>query len=101
MMTDIDQNPPDLAIALNYDGENAPRLTAKGQDELARRIVELANEHHIPLHQDPQLAALLAQIPLGEEIPEALYRAVAEVIAFAYLLSGKRPPGFEGADELL
>jgi flagellar biosynthesis protein len=94
-MTDIDHDRPDLAIALNYDGENAPRLTAKGQDELARRIVELAREHDVPLHQDPQLAALLAQIPLGEEIPEALYRAVAEVIAFAYMISGKRPPGYE------
>ncbi len=94
-MTDIDQERPDLAIALNYDGENAPRLTAKGQEELARRIVELAREHDVPLHQDPQLAALLSQIPLGEEIPEALYRAVAEVIAFAYMLSGKRPPGYE------
>jgi flagellar biosynthesis protein len=94
-MTDIDQERPDLAIALNYDGENAPRLTAKGQDELARRIVELAREHDVPLHQDPQLAALLSQIPLGDEIPEALYRAVAEVIAFAYMLSGKRPPGYE------
>ncbi|MEJ2453721.1 MAG: EscU/YscU/HrcU family type III secretion system export apparatus switch protein [Candidatus Thiodiazotropha sp.] len=94
-MTDIDPERPDLAIALNYDGENAPRLSAKGQDELARRIVELAREHDVPLHQDPQLAALLSQIPLGEEIPEALYRAVAEVIAFAYMLSGKRPPGYE------
>jgi flagellar biosynthesis protein len=94
-MTDIEHNPPDLAIALNYDGANAPRLTAKGEHELARRIIELAKEYDVPLHQDPQLAALLAQIPLGEEIPEALYRAVAEVIAFAYLLSGKRPPGFE------
>jgi flagellar biosynthesis protein len=94
-MTDIDQERPDLAIALNYDGENAPRLTAKGQDELAKRIVELAKEHDVPLHQDPQLAAVLAQIPLGEEIPEALYRAVAEVIAFAYMVSGKRPPGYE------
>jgi flagellar biosynthesis protein len=96
-MTDIDQERPDLAIALNYDGENTPRLTAKGQDELARRIVELAREHDVPLHQDPQLAALLSQIPLGDEIPEALYRAVAEVIAFAYMISGKRPPGHEEA----
>ncbi len=95
-MTDIDHERPELAIALNYDGVNAPRLTAKGQDELAKRIVELAREHEVPLHCDPQLAAVLAQIPLGEEIPEALYRAVAEVIAFAYLLSGKRPPGYEG-----
>jgi flagellar biosynthesis protein len=94
-MTDIDQERPDLAIALNYDGENTPRLTAKGQDELAKRIVELAKEHDVPLHQDPQLAALLSQIPLGDEIPEALYRAVAEVIAFAYMVSGKRPPGYE------
>ncbi|MEJ2393295.1 MAG: EscU/YscU/HrcU family type III secretion system export apparatus switch protein [Candidatus Thiodiazotropha sp.] len=94
-MTDIDQERPDLAIALNYDGENTPRLTAKGQDELAKRIVELAKEHDVPLHQDPQLAALLSQIPLGDEIPEALYRAVAEVIAFAYMISGKRPPGYE------
>ena len=96
-MTDIEHEKSELAIALNYDGENAPRLTAKGQDELAKRIIELAKEHDVPLHQDPQLAAVLAQIPLGEEIPEALYRAVAEVIAFAYMVSGKRPPGFDAS----
>lgn len=95
-MTDYDHDRPDLAIALNYDGENAPRLTAKGRGELAQRILELAEAHDVPLHADRELAALLAQIPLGEEIPEALYRAVAEVIAFAYLISGKRPSGYEG-----
>jgi flagellar biosynthesis protein len=89
------QPPDEVAIALNYDGENAPRLTAKGRGELAQRILALAEEHDVPLHEDPELAALLAQLPLGEEIPQALYRAVAEVIAFAYLLSGKRPPGYE------
>lgn len=98
-MTDYENNNPDLAIALNYDGENAPRLTAKGRGELAQRILELAREHDVPLHEDAELAALLAQIPLGDEIPEPLYRAVAEVIAFAYLLSGKRPPGYE--DQIL
>ncbi|RLJ17219.1 flagellar protein FhlB [bacterium endosymbiont of Escarpia laminata] len=86
---------PDLAIALNYDGENAPKLTAKGRGELAERILTLAEEHDVPLHEDAELAALLSQIPLGDEIPEALYRAIAEVIAFAYILSGKRPPGYE------
>ncbi|MCU7852055.1 MAG: EscU/YscU/HrcU family type III secretion system export apparatus switch protein [Candidatus Thiodiazotropha sp. (ex Monitilora ramsayi)] len=97
-MTDYDhKKTPDLAIALNYDGENTPRLTAKGRDELAQRILTLAEEHNVPLHEDAELAALLSQIPLGEEIPESLYRAVAEVIAFAYLLSGKRPPGFEAS----
>ncbi|MBL3619410.1 MAG: EscU/YscU/HrcU family type III secretion system export apparatus switch protein [gamma proteobacterium endosymbiont of Lamellibrachia anaximandri] len=86
---------PELAIALNYDGENAPKLTAKGRGELAERIMVLAEEHDVPLHEDAELAALLSQIPLGDEIPEALYRAIAEVIAFAYILSGKRPPGYE------
>ncbi|MES9811466.1 MAG: EscU/YscU/HrcU family type III secretion system export apparatus switch protein [Candidatus Thiodiazotropha sp.] len=94
-MTDYQTRDPDLAIALKYDGENAPRLTAKGRGELADRILALADEHAIPLHEDAELAALLAQIPLGDEIPESLYRAVAEVIAFAYLLSGKLPPGYE------
>lgn len=94
-MTDYQAKDPDLAIALKYDGENAPRLTAKGRGELANRILALADEHAVPLHEDAELAALLSQIPLGDEIPESLYRAVAEVIAFAYLLSGKLPPGYE------
>jgi flagellar biosynthesis protein len=94
-MTDYQAKEPDLAIALNYDGQNAPRLSAKGRGELANRILALADEHGVPLHEDAELAALLSQIPLGEEIPESLYRAVAEVIAFAYLLSGKLPPGYE------
>jgi flagellar biosynthesis protein len=94
-MTKKDLNTSELAVALKYDGENAPRLTAKGRGELAERILALAEEHNVPLHEDVELAALLSQIPLGDEIPQALYRAIAEVIAFAYLLSGKRPPGFE------
>ena len=94
-MTDYQSKHPDLAIALKYDGENAPRLTAKGRGELADRILALADEHAVPLHEDAELAVLLSQIPLGDEIPESLYRAVAEVIAFAYLLSGKLPPGYE------
>ena len=94
-MSSDKSKPGELAVALKYDGENAPRLTAKGRGELADRILTLADEHDIPLHEDAELAALLSQIPLGDEIPQALYRAVAEVIAFAYLLSGKRPPGYE------
>ena len=90
-MKERDQKQPDLAIALSYDGENAPRITAKGRGDVASQILELAAAHDVPLHEDPELSLLLAQIPLGDEIPESLYRAVAEVIAFAYLLSGKRP----------
>ena len=84
----------ELAVALFYDEENAPRVTAKGHGEMARRILAAAEENGIPLEEDPELAALLAQIPLGDEIPEALYRAVAEVIAFAYIVAGRFPPGY-------
>lgn len=94
-MTDIDLNPPSVAVALYYDGKGAPRVTAKGRGALAEQILALAEEHRIPLERDPELVTLLAQIPLGDEIPEALYRAIAEVIAFAYLLSGKFPPGHD------
>lgn len=93
-MNDTYDQMPETAVALLYDGENAPRVTAKGEGKIAEEIFRLARENDIPLQNDPQLAAVLAQIPLGDEIPEALYRAIAEVIAFAYLVSGKRPPGF-------
>lgn len=79
------------AVALHYDGDNAPTITAKGKGELAEQIIALAKQHDIPLQEDPGLVALLSTIELGNEIPEALYRAVAEVIAFAYILSGKFP----------
>jgi flagellar biosynthesis protein len=92
------KKPPDLAVALHYDQQNAPRISAKGAGELANSIIALAQQHGIPLHDDPELVAILAQIPLGDEIPENLYVAVAEVIAFAYLITGKRPPGFQEPD---
>ncbi|MES9857826.1 MAG: EscU/YscU/HrcU family type III secretion system export apparatus switch protein [Sedimenticola sp.] len=98
-MSDTYDPLPELAVALNYDGENTPRVTAKGRGELAEEILKLAQESGIPLEKDSELAAILAQIPLGDEIPEALYRAIAEVIAFAYMLTGKRPSGFRDPKE--
>ena len=92
-MSDREPRAVPLAVALRYDGAGAPRVTAKGRAEVAERIVALAREHGVPLRDEPELAAVLSRIPLGDEIPEALYRAVAEVIAFAYLLSGRWPPG--------
>jgi len=78
-----------VAVALKYDGSNAPKVTASGKDLTAKRILEIAEEHNIPLQSNPELAEILAQVPLGDEIPQELYAAVAEVIAFAYYLSGK------------
>jgi flagellar biosynthesis protein len=80
-----------LAVALQYDGSNAPRVTAKGRDKLADQIVQIARQHGIPLQENEPLAAVLSRVELGEEIPESLYLAVAQVIAFAYQLSGKVP----------
>lgn len=84
----------DIAIALSYDGKNTPRVTAKGKQELAEKIIEAAEQAGVPLYPDPELAMILSQIPLGEEIPDNLYKAIAEVIAFAYILAGKFPENF-------
>ena len=94
-MSETYDQKPDMAVALLYDGKNAPRVTAKGRGELATRILQLAEQHGVPLEGDPELAGILSQIPVGNEIPESHYRAIAEVISFAYMVSGKRPPGFK------
>ena len=88
-------NPPSIAIALHYDKKSAPRVTAKGKGEVAGQILKLAEENDIPLQSDPELAKLLGTIPLGSEIPPELYKAVAEVIAFAYLLNERAGKGTE------
>lgn len=77
------------AVALRYDGErdNAPRVIAKGAGHLAERIIEAAKEHGIHIHEDPDLAAVLSKLDVEAQIPEELYRAVAEVLAFVYRLN--------------
>lgn len=83
--------PGSVAVSLHYDGDNAPVVSAKGEGELARRILEIATEADIPIYQDKQLAMLLSCVDLDTEIPPALYVAVAEIIAFAYRLKGRVP----------
>ena len=92
-------NKPTTAVALHYDGKEAPQITAKGTGELAEKIIALAKEHGIPLHEDAALISLLSKLDLGDEIPQPLYTAVAEVIAFAYILNGKVPEGFDPAPD--
>ncbi len=82
---------PRYAIALEYDGEHAPTVTATGEGEIAEAIIRIAQEYGIPLREDVQLATLLSELALGEEIPPVLYRVVAEVIAYTYFISGKVP----------
>lgn len=89
------QTESSLAVALKYDGKNAPKVTAKGSQEIAEQIIAVAKAHNVPLSENKELVTLLSSLELGEEIPEILYLAVAEVIAFAYMLKGKVPEGFE------
>ncbi len=89
-------NPVEIAVALRYDGSSAPTVVAKGRKETAEKILTMAYEYDIPLHRDPQLVQVLSHIPLGEEIPRELYAAVAEVIAFAFWLSGRNGPQSDG-----
>jgi flagellar biosynthesis protein len=85
------REPTSLAVALRWDGAGAPQVVAKGSGEVAERIIALAQEHRVPLREDPTLVAVLSQLDLDQRIPERLYIAVAEVIAFAYALQGRRP----------
>ncbi len=84
-----------IAVALEYDGENTPTVNARGIGPLAEQIIQIANEHGVPLQQDSELVEILAELNLWDEIPENLYHAVAEVIAFAYILSGKFPANWK------
>ena len=90
-MTDKSLRSLPLAVALRYDGENAPKVSAKGSGDLAQQILDIARQHNVPIQDNPELVKLLSRLELGDEIPRALYLAVAEVIAFAYMLRGKVP----------
>ena len=90
-----DDKKVDTAVALNYDGKSAPKVTASGTDKVAEEIVRIAKENDIHLHDDPVLARMLATLELGTEIPRELYLLIAEVIAFAYYLEGKQPENWQ------
>ncbi len=82
-------NPTHYAVALRYDRErmNAPEVVAKGMNLVAEKIRSLAAEHRVPVLEAPPLArALYRHAEIGEQIPAALYTAVAEVLAYVYRL---------------
>jgi flagellar biosynthesis protein len=81
--------PPRIAVALDYDGHGAPRVTAKGRGELAERIIETGREHGVAVEENVILAQALSAVELDDEIPEELYRATAQVIAFVLSLRGE------------
>lgn len=87
------RNPTHFAVALRYQPErdNAPIVLAKGQDELALRIVKVAEENHVSVIENVPLArALYAGAELNREIPPELYGAVAEVLVYLFRLDGEK-----------
>ncbi|WP_447527358.1 MULTISPECIES: EscU/YscU/HrcU family type III secretion system export apparatus switch protein [unclassified Vreelandella] len=78
------------AVALAYhEGEQAPRVVAKGYGELAERIMAEAERQGIYVHDAPELVALLMQLNLDTEIPASLYQVVAELLVWVFELSGE------------
>jgi flagellar biosynthesis protein FlhB len=88
-------NPDHIAVALRYDreGDAAPVVLASGERLLAERIKEVAREAGVPIFRDVTLARSLRGLPEGEEIPPALYEAVAEVLRVVYGMTEPPPPG--------
>jgi flagellar biosynthesis protein len=80
-----------LAVALRYDKSSVPipRVVAKGRGASGEAILALAREHGVPIEENAPLAEALAQVEIGHDIPEGLYRAVAEVLIFILRASGK------------
>ncbi|MEK6660028.1 MAG: EscU/YscU/HrcU family type III secretion system export apparatus switch protein [Campylobacterota bacterium] len=79
------------AVALRYDKdkENAPRVIAKGQGNTAENIIKIAELHNLPIRKDEDLIELLSKVELDKEVPQALYKAVAEVFSFIYKITKK------------
>jgi flagellar biosynthesis protein len=82
------------AATLKYDQQkdNAPKITAKGKGDVANNIIKIAQENDIPIKKDEDLIELLSQLDIDKEIPESMYKAVAEIFTFIYRLTQKNQP---------
>jgi flagellar biosynthesis protein len=78
----------EVTAALKYTGTGAPKVIAAGRGHVAGTILARAREAGVPVHRDPELADALAALALGDEVPEELWTAVAQVLAWAYSLEG-------------
>ena len=80
------------AVALKYDTEKdgAPKVKASGKGEVAKNIIRIAKENDLPIKKDEDLVELLSKVEIDKEIPQNLYKAVAEVFSFIYKITNKR-----------
>lgn len=82
------------AVAITYEtSAGAPRIVAKGRGLVAEQIIARAKEHGVFVHESKELVALLMQVELDDHIPPALYRAVAELLAWLYQIEAARHGG--------
>ena len=79
------------AVALAYGKNPVPAVTAKGEEDLAWRMIDEARKQGVFISEDPQLLALLSRLNVDEEIPRELYTAVAVVLSWVYWLKDMRP----------
>ncbi len=79
-----------VALRYNVEKENAPKVVAKGQGNIAERIIKIAEENELPIKKDEDLVELLTKIDIDKEIPNNLYKAVAEVFSFIYNVTNKK-----------
>jgi flagellar biosynthesis protein len=84
-----------LAVALAYEAPAAPRVVAIGRGALGEAIIATAREHGVPLEENPALAEALSRVELDDEIPEALFRAVAEIIGFILSAGAEAAPALK------
>jgi flagellar biosynthesis protein len=86
-MPDSTSSSARVTAALRYTGDGAPTVVAAGRGLIAATILEKARDAGVPVHRDPELADALAGLALGQEVPEELWAAVAEALAWAYSVS--------------
>ena len=91
--------PYQQAVALEYGKNNTPVVSAKGEGELARRIIAEAKRQGVYVSEDPRLLAMLSRLDVGQEIPEDMFTAVAVILAWVYWLRGMQP-GDEAAKKV-
>ena len=82
------------AVALSYDvGDTAPKILATGKGYVAEKIIEVAKQENVPLHQDAKLANTLSKLEIGDYIPKELYGVVAEILVFVDRVEGAKKRG--------
>ena len=79
------------AVALEYGRNKTPVISAKGDGELAQRIVQEAQRQGVYVTEDPRLLAMLSKLDVGQEIPQDMFTAVAVILAWVYWLKGIQP----------